>query len=92
MGTNRSQVATQPDHEARRPDLSLVERIELARTLLLEAPRLATREERRARLVTCEALLRYCALELEAILDDPRVCFRGEREIAEASTLSGVTR
>jgi len=90
MGTtNRSQAATRPDdHEARRPDLSLIERVELARALLLEAPRLPTRDERRVRLITCEALLRYCALELEAILDAPP---NGAKTSSDL-TLSGATR
>lgn len=59
---------TEAAHLLRRPDLSLLERIKLATRLLEEAPGLATMREKRIRLISCEALLRYCVLELELAL------------------------
>jgi hypothetical protein len=98
MGTNETtarETLTPPDdndYEMRRPDLSLVERIELAKDLLLKAPQLPTREEKRMRLIAVEGLLRYCVRELEAILDDPSPCgvsFRREGVEAEGEAKMG---
>jgi hypothetical protein len=64
----RPATRSELDHLARRPDLSLLERVELVAKLLGEAPDLP-RELQRVRLISCESLLLYCQRELAAVLD-----------------------
>lgn len=74
MATNdtmpASAIPTRPeaDFYARRPDLTLIERIQLVESLLLAAPRLSTPSAKRVSLLTCEALLRTCAGELTDLI------------------------
>jgi hypothetical protein len=46
----------------------LLERVRLVERLLLEAPSLPTPLAKRLRLISIEALLRYCTLELALVL------------------------
>ena len=68
MNDEETMGLVQAAHAARRPDLTLLERVRLVQTLLEAAPGLATAREKRIRLLSCEALLRFCAVELAFVL------------------------